>query len=48
MHSRFDYARVHEEAKVGYRECKAGYLRELEGPEFELLDCHGWMREEKR
>jgi N-acetylglucosamine-6-sulfatase len=47
MHPRFDgfYASVHAETKVGFRECKPGYLREVEGPEYGLLDLRSWVRE---
>jgi N-acetylglucosamine-6-sulfatase len=39
MHSSYDgfYARIAAEAKVGFKECAAGYVKAVEGPEYGLL-----------
>jgi N-acetylglucosamine-6-sulfatase len=44
MDVRYDwfYASMHAEgAKVAFRECKAGYLKEVEGPDYGSLDLKG-------
>jgi N-acetylglucosamine-6-sulfatase len=48
MQTRYDafYARVHAEgAKVSFKECKLGYLREVEGPEYGSPEWEDWVKE---
>jgi len=39
MHPSYDglYARIATEAKVGFKECAAGYVKAVEGPEYGSL-----------
>lgn len=49
MNIKYDgsFARVHAEgAKVAFSECKPGYLREVEGPDYGgSLEWKSWARE---